>query len=101
MERRLVRLFVPFGLVVVMAGALVMAPTAASASQPLAIDTASEGYPCNTSGVCRFPTGSVSWSYAAPITSTGGSGPTPYVWSVVAGALPDGLSLTPYYGVYS
>src|SRR5205085_358801 len=35
------------------------------------------------------------------ITSTGGSGPTPYQWSVVAGALPAGMSLTPYYGVYS
>jgi hypothetical protein len=40
-------------------------------------------------------------SYAAPITSTGGSGPTPYIWSVVAGSLPAGLSLTPSYGVYS
>lgn len=68
--------------------------------QPLFIDTASEGYSCSN-GVCAFPNGNVSTSYSAPITSGGGSGPTPYTWSVVAGKLPAGLSLTPSYGVYS
>jgi hypothetical protein len=69
-------------------------------TSPLRIDTASEGYPCSN-GVCRFPSGNIGTSYAAPITSTGGSGPTPYIWSMVAGSLPAGLSLTPSYGVYS
>jgi Putative Ig domain len=75
-------------------------PTPTPVSQPLFIDTASEGYPCSN-GVCAFPTGNVATSYSAPITSGGGQGPTPYTWSVVAGSLPAGLTLTPYYGVYS
>lgn len=75
-------------------------PQATATPQPLFIDTASEGYTCSN-GVCAFPSGNVSTSYAAPITSGGGQGPTPYTWSVVAGNLPAGLSLTPYYGVYS
>lgn len=75
-------------------------PTPTSTTQPLFIDTASEGYPCSN-GVCTFPSGNVNTSYAAPITSGGGTGPTPYTWSVVAGSLPAGLSLTPSYGVYS
>jgi hypothetical protein len=75
-------------------------PTPTTTSAPLFIDTASEGYPCSN-GVCTFPNGNVATSYAAPITSGGGQGPTPYTWSVVAGSLPDGLALTPSYGVYS
>jgi hypothetical protein len=75
-------------------------PYPTPAPQPLFIDTASEGYPCSN-GVCTFPSGNVSTSYSAPITSGGGQGPTPYTWSVVAGSLPAGLSLTPSYGVYS
>ena len=75
-------------------------PTPTPAPQPLTIDTASEGYPCSN-GVCAFPSGNVGTQYQAPITSEGGSGPTPYTWSVVAGSLPAGLSLTPSYGVYS
>lgn len=70
-----------------------------SAGQPLRVDTASEGYRCHN-GVCIFPAGNAGSSYAAPITSTGGKGQTPYTWSVVAGSLPAGLSLTPSYGVY-
>jgi hypothetical protein len=69
-------------------------------AQPLFIDTASEGYVCSN-GVCAFPDGTRNTSYAAPITSGGGTGPTPYTWSVVVGSLPAGLSLTPSYGVYS
>jgi Putative Ig domain len=75
-------------------------PAPTSTSTPLIVDTASEGYSCSN-GVCVFPSGSVGTSYQAPITSEGGSGPTPYTWSVVAGSLPSGLSLTPSYGVYS
>jgi len=97
MKHHLVRLIVPFGLAAFLVGSLTAVPALAAR---LRIDTASEGYPCRN-GVCRFPPGHPSWSYSAPITSTGGSGPTPYTWSVVAGALPDGLSLTPNYGVYS
>ena len=97
MRHHLVRLMVPVGLAVFVVGSFTAVPALASR---LKIDTASEGYPCKD-GVCRFPPGHPSWSYSASITSTGGSGPTPYTWSVVNGALPDGLSLTPNYGVYS
>ena len=100
MKHRLVELVLPFGLAALLAGALTVVPGLASAAQALTIDTASEGYSCNN-GVCGFPSGNVGTSYAAPITSTGGSGPTPYIWSVITGSLPAGLSLTPYYGVYS
>jgi hypothetical protein len=75
-------------------------PTPTPTVQPLFVDTASEGYPCSN-GVCTFPNGNVATSYSAVITSGGGQGPTPYTWSVVAGSLPAGLTLTPSYGVYS
>ena len=75
MNRRLGPLLIPPGLAALLAGAVSAAPAAASTA-PLTIDTASEGYPCSN-GVCTFPSGAVSWSYAAPITSGGGSGPTP------------------------
>jgi large repetitive protein len=100
MKHRLVELVLPLGLAALLVGAVSVVPGLASTAQAIAIDTASEGYSCNN-GVCSFPSGTVETSYAAPITSTGGSGPTPYTWSVVAGSLPAGLSLTPYYGVYS
>jgi hypothetical protein len=97
MKGRLARIIVMSGLAALLVGALPAVPAVASA---LMVDTASEGYPC-ANGVCVFPSGVVGQSYAAPITSTGGTGPTPYHWSVVAGTLPAGLSLTPSYGVYS
>ena len=75
-------------------------PSPTPTPQPLFVDTPSEGYPCSN-GVCAFPSGNVGANFAAPITSGGGTGPTPYTWSVVAGSLPAGLQLTPYYGVYS
>ncbi len=100
MQHRLVGIGITVGLAALLIGALSAVPALASFPGPLAIDTASEGYSCSN-GVCSFPSGTVGASYAAPITSTGGSGPTPYTWSVVAGSLPAGLSLTPSYGVYS
>jgi len=100
MNHHLVRISLTFGLTALLVGALTAVPTSATSAAPLRIDTASEGYSCNN-GVCSLPSGTVGTSYAAPITSGGGVGPTPYTWSVVAGSLPAGLSLTPSYGVYS
>jgi len=40
-----------------------------------------------------LPAGTVNTQYSATITTTGGS--SPFVWSVSAGSLPPGLSLTP------
>lgn len=48
-----------------------------------------------------LPDGNVGTDYANFLSSSGGQGPTPYEWSLVAGRLPDGLSMTKSYGVYS
>ncbi len=72
--------------------------TASAASQPLTIDIGS--YVC-TNGVCDMGSGSVGAFFAGVATSFGGSGPTPYTWSVVSGSLPADMLLTPSYGVYS
>jgi hypothetical protein len=45
--------------------------------------------------------GNVGAFFAGAATSFGGTGPTPYTWSVVAGSLPTDMLLTPSYGVYS
>jgi hypothetical protein len=47
-----------------------------------------------------LPNGNVGTSYVAFLTANGGRG-TPYRWSVVAGRLPDGLTLANAYGVQS
>ena len=47
--------------------------------------------PASITGI-PLPTGEVGISYTASLTANGG--PTPYVWSVDSGSLPDGLSLT-------
>jgi large repetitive protein len=65
---------------------------------PLTIDTGS--YTC-TQGVCDMGSGNVGAFFAGAATSFGGTGPTPYTWSVVAGSLPTDMLLTPSYGVYS
>lgn len=48
-----------------------------------------------------LPDGYIGTEYSAFMTSSGGQGPTPYKWSVVAGSLPSGLTMTSFYGVYS
>jgi hypothetical protein len=77
----------------------IVGPAAASgASQPLTIDTG--GSTC-AKGVCDLGSGNVGAFFAAPATSFGGVGPTPYTWSVVSGRLPADMLLAPSYGVYS
>src|SRR4051812_44890626 len=62
-------------------------PTPAPVS-PLVIDTSA------------LPTGNVGTSYAGFLTANGGRG-TPYRWSVIAGRVPDGLTLASAYGIQS
>src|SRR5258708_20704237 len=71
-------------------------PTPTPTPVPLFIDTASEGYPCSN-GVCTFPSGNLKTSYAVPLTSAGGTGPTPYTCSMVAAKLQTGIPPTPTY----
>lgn len=63
-------------------------PTPTPTVPPLVIDTTS------------LPDGNVGSSYDAFVTSSGGQG-SPKLWSVVAGALPDGLKMASFYGVQS
>ena len=72
-------------------------PPATSTLQPLTVITA--GYSC-TNGVCELGPGNVGTAVGTFVTSSGGSGPTPYTWKLVAGSLPSGLSLS-NFGVYS
>jgi large repetitive protein len=84
--------------VALLAPSLALTATASAASQPLTIDTGS--YTC-TNGVCDLGSGNVGSFFAGVVTSVGGTGPTPYTWSVVSGSLPADMLLTPSYGVYS
>ncbi len=63
-------------------------PTPTPTISPLVIDTTS------------LPDGNVGNSYDAFLTASGGQG-TPKIWSVIAGKLPDGLTMASYYGVQS
>src|SRR5260370_22642737 len=63
-------------------------PTPTPTLSPLVIDTTS------------LPDGNVGNSYAAFVTASGGQG-TPKLWSVIAGKLPDGLTMASFYGVQS
>jgi len=57
------------------------------------------GFSC-TNGVCTLGPGNVGTFFNEYVTSSGGSGPTPYTWKLVSGSLPSGLSLN-NFGVYS
>ena len=57
---------------------------------PLAINTG--GLAC-TGGVCALGPGNVGTFFSQAISQSGGTGPTPFTWNLVAGALPDGLTL--------
>jgi large repetitive protein len=72
-------------------------PGAGSADQTLAQTAGppvilTAGLSC-TNGVCAIGPGNVGTFFNWAISESGGQGPTPFDWSVVAGALPDGLSL--------
>ena len=77
--------------------ATVSPPTPTPTPQPLIVITA--GFSC-TNGVCIFGPGNVGTFFNEYATSSGGSGPTPYTWKLVAGSLPSGLSMS-NFGVYS
>ena len=75
-----------------LAPGLAQTATASAASQPLTIDTGS--YTC-ANGVCDLGSGNVGSFFAGAVTSFGGTGPTPYTWSVVSGSLSADMLLTP------
>jgi Putative Ig domain len=57
------------------------------------------GFSC-TNGVCTLGPGNVGTFFNEYVTSSGGSGPTPYTWKLVSGSLSSGLSMN-NFGVYS
>ena len=73
-------------------------PTPTPTPQPLIVITA--GFACSN-GVCTLGPGNVGTFFNEYVTSSGGQGPTPYTWKLVAGSLPAGLSLARNFGVYS
>jgi hypothetical protein len=87
---------------VMAAGSLVFAlalPGQASAqNEPLTISTA--GLTC-TNGVCDLGSGNVGTFLNLAISSSGGSGPTPFTWKVVSGKLPAGTKMARFFGVES
>ncbi len=50
-------------------------------------------------GVCVLPAATLGQGYETLIASSGGKGPTPFVFKEVAGALPPGLTLPPDYAI--
>jgi hypothetical protein len=74
---------------------LVFGLVSPAAASSLIINTA--GMSC-TNGVCTLGPGNVGTFLNVPLTSSGGSGPTPYTWKLVSGTLPAGLSMAKYYG---
>jgi hypothetical protein len=52
-----------------------------------------------SAGVCVLPAATLGQGYETLIASSGGKGPTPFVFKVVAGALPPGLTLPPDYAI--
>ncbi|WP_410970458.1 hypothetical protein, partial [Salmonella sp. SAL4458] len=47
-----------------------------------------------------LPVGNVGTSYVGFLISSGGQG-TPHRWSIIAGRLPDGLTMANFYGMNS
>jgi hypothetical protein len=52
-----------------------------------------------TSNVCRLGDGQLNQQYEALIASSGGSGPTPFLFKVVAGSIPPGMQVPADYAI--
>jgi large repetitive protein len=51
------------------------------------------------SNVCRLAAGQLNQQYEALIASSGGSGPTPFLFKVVAGSIPPGMQVPADYAI--
>lgn len=72
--------------------------SAAPLSDSGAANCASDGG-IEAGGVCVLPAATLGQGYETLIASSGGQGPTPFVFKVVAGAVPPGLALPPDYAI--
>jgi large repetitive protein len=52
-----------------------------------------------SSNVCVLADGQLNQQYEALIASSGGSGPTPFLFKVVAGSIPPGMQVPPDYAI--
>jgi hypothetical protein len=52
-----------------------------------------------SSNVCILGDGQLNQQYEALIASSGGSGPTPFLFKVVAGSIPPGMQVPPDYAI--
>jgi hypothetical protein len=73
-------------------------PTSAPLSDSGPANCASDGGTL-IGDVCRLPDGQLHQQYETLIASSGGSGPTPFLFKVVAGSVPPGLQLPPDYAI--
>jgi hypothetical protein len=73
-------------------------PTSAPLSDSGSANCASDGGTL-IGDVCRLPDGQLHQQYETLISSSGGSGPTPFLFKVVAGTIPPGLQLPPDYAI--
>jgi hypothetical protein len=73
-------------------------PTSAPLSDSGSANCASDGGTL-IGNVCGLPDGQLQQQYETLIASSGGSGPTPFLFKVVAGSLPPGLQLPPDYAI--
>jgi hypothetical protein len=64
-----------------------------------AANCASDGGTLISNNVCQLGNGQRHQQYEALIASSGGSGPTPFVFKVVAGSIPPGLQVPPDYAI--
>jgi hypothetical protein len=85
-------------------GVLALGATRAGASTvPLsdsgAANCASDGGTLGSNNVCKLGAGHLHQQYEALIASSGGSGPTPFLFKVVAGSIPAGMQVPPDYAI--
>jgi large repetitive protein len=80
-------------------------PTTTTTTTPAAALSDSGAANCVADGgteagnVCVLPAATLGQGYETLVASSGGKGPTPFVFKVVAGALPPGLTLPPDYAI--
>jgi hypothetical protein len=73
-------------------------PTSAPLSDSGSANCASDGGTL-VGDVCRLPDGQLHQQYETLIASSGGTGPTPFLFKVVAGSIPPGLQVPPDYAI--
>jgi hypothetical protein len=76
---------------------------AGASTEPLSdsgsANCAMDGGTVISNNVCQLANGQLHQQYEALIASSGGSGPTPFLFKVVAGSIPPGMQVPPDYAI--